>query len=238
MAPPSYASALTGDFLAVPHRHRSDTGVSHLFQTPLNIVISILPLATVMDSDRHSWSPTDRPPLPSPVAPSSHMQHPEHSIALLIEHHHKRDRHGLAPSGMVSRLRGALMVWGVEPAPASLFCQRSARWRNCLQSAGVPHTEWGPSVCRLETPTHKGGVVCKALAGSASVCGQKDCRHKLARSSQASLELEHFARGLSSPCCPTLVRADASAPTCLSGPCRPARRPRKRGARQRAPPPC
>eukprot|EP00962_Isochrysis_galbana_P020683 scaffold6061_cov94-Isochrysis_galbana.AAC.1 len=47
--------------------------------------------------------------------------------------------------------------------------------------------------------------------------------------SQASLE--HIAWGLSSPCCPTLGRADASAPTCLSGPCRPARRPRKRGAR-------
>eukprot|EP00962_Isochrysis_galbana_P035222 scaffold12027_cov104-Isochrysis_galbana.AAC.7 len=46
------------------------------------------------------------------------MQHPVHcewssgvgaqsAIALLIEHHHKRDRHGLAPSGMVS-VRGTL----------------------------------------------------------------------------------------------------------------------------------
>eukprot|EP00962_Isochrysis_galbana_P046274 scaffold18577_cov140-Isochrysis_galbana.AAC.1 len=54
--------------------------------------------------------------------------------------------------------------------------------------------------------------------------------------SQASLE--RFARGLSSPCSPTLGRVGVSAPTCLSGPCRPAQMPRKRGARQRAPPPC
>eukprot|EP00962_Isochrysis_galbana_P062014 scaffold49589_cov399-Isochrysis_galbana.AAC.1 len=38
---------------------------SSSYTTHLNIVISILPLAvpeeaTVMDSDRHSWSPTDR----------------------------------------------------------------------------------------------------------------------------------------------------------------------------------
>eukprot|EP00962_Isochrysis_galbana_P031002 scaffold10084_cov139-Isochrysis_galbana.AAC.1 len=34
------------------------------------------------------------------------------------------------------------------------------------------------------------------------------------------------------------LRQGVSAPRCLSGLCRPARRPRKRGARQRAPPPC
>eukprot|EP00962_Isochrysis_galbana_P051698 scaffold23153_cov135-Isochrysis_galbana.AAC.1 len=89
-------------------------------------------------------------------------------------------------------------------------------------------------------PINKGCVVsavsCKALAGFASVCGQKFCRHKSQTGSQASLE--RLARGLGSPCCPTLGRADVSAPICLSGPCRSARRPRKRGARQRAPPPC
>eukprot|EP00962_Isochrysis_galbana_P021033 scaffold6185_cov132-Isochrysis_galbana.AAC.3 len=48
------------------------------------------------------------------------------------------------------------------------------------------NTGWWP--CRssvwyvkLETPFHnKGGVVCKALAGAASVYGQKICRHKRA----------------------------------------------------------
>eukprot|EP00962_Isochrysis_galbana_P030624 scaffold9933_cov125-Isochrysis_galbana.AAC.6 len=43
-----------------------------------------------------------------------------------------------------------------------------------------PLRERSPGVYSLTTPTHRGGVMCKALAGSGRCSGHQICRHSLA----------------------------------------------------------
>eukprot|EP00962_Isochrysis_galbana_P005867 scaffold1579_cov185-Isochrysis_galbana.AAC.1 len=51
-------------------------------------------------------------------------------------------------------------------------------WRVEVSSAWVCRRS--PVVYRLTTPTHRGGVMCKALAGRDRCSGQQSCRHRLA----------------------------------------------------------
>eukprot|EP00962_Isochrysis_galbana_P035388 scaffold12131_cov112-Isochrysis_galbana.AAC.5 len=68
-----------------------------------------------------------------------------------------------------SRQHGAVSLF-TRPYGCNCGCA-ATRWLLTVRS---------PGVYRLRTPTNKGGVMCKALAGSGRVTGQVYCRLRLA----------------------------------------------------------